>query len=124
MPGEHGEQSEVSGPSNPPETRSISKLPCLQPMTAPPSPEPTPERRRTQPACFLRAAPAMALVGPAAAVGVGKTDGHPRQGGPFEERKKGKVYGLPALGSRPFAQKMPSAWSWPPWRGQRCLEKG
>lgn len=51
MPGEHGEQSEVSGPSSPQETRSKSKLCCLQPMTAPLSPEPTPERR-TRPACF------------------------------------------------------------------------
>lgn len=33
----------------------------------------------------------MALVVPAAAVGVGKTDVHSRQGGPFEERKEGKV---------------------------------
>lgn len=90
MPGEHGEQSEVSGPSSPQETRSKSKLCCLQPMTAPPSPEPTPERR-TLAGLFSRAAPAMALVGPAAAVGVGKTDVQPRQGGPFEERTEGKV---------------------------------
>lgn len=48
-------------------------------------------REKNSAGLFPRAAPAMALVSPAAAVGVGKTDVQPRQGGPFEERTEGKV---------------------------------